>query len=236
MTISKDALLCVNQQKGEKCWEKGTTHRSSVVDIREEVIMAIQHKGNDLRVRRTRQLLINASREVLQEKGFSAVSIQEITGRAMVNRSTFYAHFTDKYELLTILFREQFQQAMARKLPSTSSWEPQTLLLLIEAVLDYFDVFYGHCQPAQNTGPIFEHATQEELYTLLLTWLRRDAENKRWQVPAETVAQIVSWGIFEAAVKWSHAAHPTSKKQITQDIFQVINEGTMHFFTKAAGQ
>jgi hypothetical protein len=85
---------------------------------------------------------------------------------------------------------------MASKLPSTSSWEPQTLLLLIEAVLDYFDVFYGHCQPAQNTGPIFEHATQEELYTLVLTWLRQDAENKRWQVPAETVAQIVSWGIF----------------------------------------
>src|SRR5260221_12787592 len=122
--------------------------------------MAIQHKGNDLRVRRTRQLLINASREVLQEKGFSAVSIQEITGRAMVNRSTFYAHFTDKYELLTILFREQFQQAMASNLPSTSSWEPQTLLLLIEAVLAYFDVFYGHCQLSPNTCHIFVHAHQ----------------------------------------------------------------------------
>jgi len=200
------------------------------------VQMAKAPKENDLRVQRTRQSLKNASREVLQEKGFSAVSIQDITGRAMVNRSTFYAHFTDKYELLTILFREQFQQAMASKLPSTSSWEPQTLLLLIEAVLDYFDVFYGHCQPAQNTGPIFEHATQEELYTLLLTWLRRDAENKRWQVPAETVAQIVSWGIFGAAVKWSQEAHTKSKRQMTQDIFQVINEGTMHFFTKAVGK
>jgi hypothetical protein len=119
------------------------------------------------------------------------------------------------------------------KLPSTSSWEPQTLLLLIEAVLDYFDGFYDHCQSAQSTGHIFEHATREELYTLLLTWLRRDAENKRWQVPAETVAQIVSWGIFGAAVKWSQEAHAKSKRQMTQDIFQVINEGTMHFFTKA---
>ncbi len=200
------------------------------------VQMAKAPKENDLRVQRTRQSLKNASREVLQEKGFSAVSIQDITGRAMVNRSTFYAHFTDKYELLTILFREQFQQAMASKLPSTSSWEPQTLLLLIEAVLDYFDGFYDHCQSAQSTGHIFEHATREELYTLLLTWLRRDAENKRWQVPAETVAQIVSWGIFGAAVKWSQEAHAKSKRQMTQDIFQVINEGTMHFFARAVGK
>ena len=154
----------------------------------------------------------------------------------MVNRSTFYTHFTDKYELLTLLFREQFQQALASKLPATSSWEPHTLLLLIEAVLDYFDVFYGHCQPAQNTGPIFEHATQEELYTFVLTWLRREAENTHWQVPAETVAQIVSWGIFGAAVKWSQEARTKSKRQMTKDIFQVINEGTMHFFTKAAGK
>src|SRR5258708_10170080 len=236
MTISKDAFLCVKQQKGKGGGKEGTTNQSSAVDIREGVIMAIQHKGNDVRVRRTRQLLKNASREVLQEKVIAVVSIQEITDRAMENLSTFYAHYTNKYELLTLLFSEQFQQALASKLPATSSWEPHTLLLLIEAVLDYFDVFYGHCQPAQNTGPIFEHATQEELYTFVLTWLRREAENTHWQVPAETVAQIVSWGIFGAAVKWSQEARTKSKRQMTKDIFQVINERTMHFFTKAAGK
>ena len=45
MTISKDALLCVNQQKGKSVGKQGTTHRSSAVDIREGVIMAIQRKA-----------------------------------------------------------------------------------------------------------------------------------------------------------------------------------------------
>src|SRR5258708_13343595 len=108
MTISKDALLCVNQQKGKGVGKEGTTHQSSAVDIREGVIMAIQHKGNDLRVPRTRQLLKNASREVLQEKGFSPVSLQHIPERQMVYHSTFYACFTDKSQLLTILFHAPF--------------------------------------------------------------------------------------------------------------------------------
>jgi AcrR family transcriptional regulator len=37
-------------------------------------------------------------------KGFQAVSIQDITDKAGINRATFHAHFTDKYQLLTAAF------------------------------------------------------------------------------------------------------------------------------------
>jgi AcrR family transcriptional regulator len=54
----------------------------------------------DLRVRRTRKLLTQALIEGTVEKGFAALTVRDITERAMVNRSTFYRHYLDKYDLL----------------------------------------------------------------------------------------------------------------------------------------
>ena len=55
----------------------------------------------DLRVRRTRKLLQKALIELTVEKGFAAVTILDISERAMVNRSTVYRHYPGgKYELL----------------------------------------------------------------------------------------------------------------------------------------
>ena len=54
----------------------------------------------DLRVRRTRKLLQQALIEGTIEKGFAALTVRDITERAMVNRSTFYRHYLDKYDLL----------------------------------------------------------------------------------------------------------------------------------------
>ena len=67
----------------------------------------------DRRVQKTRKLLQNALIELVAEKGYEAVSIREILDKANVGRSTFYAHFQDKDQLLhSILDRldELFEQ------------------------------------------------------------------------------------------------------------------------------
>ena len=54
----------------------------------------------DRRVQRTRTLLKNALLDLMLQKGYDAVTVQDIIDRANVGRSTFYAHFTDKDQLL----------------------------------------------------------------------------------------------------------------------------------------
>ena len=190
--------------------------------------MATPPRSNDPRVQRTRKLLQNAFIELMQEKGFSAISIQDIAERATVNRGTFYTHFVDKYALLDSLIREQFQQALAGKLPSTSHWETRTLCVLIQTVLEYFREFHSHCQPTDTINPLFERSVQEELMGVLLVWLKRvpNAE-KRWRVPVETVALIMSWAIFGAAVKWSQGTETISAERMANDVLTVITEGVM---------
>ena len=67
----------------------------------------------DRRVQKTRKLLQDALIELVAEKGYESVTIQEILDRANVGRSTFYVHFQDKDQLLhSILDRldELFKQ------------------------------------------------------------------------------------------------------------------------------
>lgn len=54
----------------------------------------------DRRVRKTRALLQRALQELILEKGYEAITIQDLLDRADVGRSTFYAHFRDKDDLL----------------------------------------------------------------------------------------------------------------------------------------
>jgi len=58
-----------------------------------------RHEG-DRRVRRTRQLLQDALVELILEKGYTEVTVQDILDRADLGRSTFYAHYRDKDDLL----------------------------------------------------------------------------------------------------------------------------------------
>lgn len=54
----------------------------------------------DRRIIKTRQSLLIALSDLMQEKKYSNITIQEIIDRANVGRSTFYAHFETKDELL----------------------------------------------------------------------------------------------------------------------------------------
>lgn len=53
----------------------------------------------DRRVERTRDLLQKALIELIRERGYDSITIQEIVDRANVGRTTFYLHYNSKDEL-----------------------------------------------------------------------------------------------------------------------------------------
>lgn len=75
----------------------------------------------ELRVRRTRKYLWDALIGLTTEKGYHAVTVKNITDRAMVNRVTFYRHYEDKHDLLMRGMDEIFEDLIARTKPPLSS-------------------------------------------------------------------------------------------------------------------
>lgn len=187
----------------------------------------------DPRVKRTRQLLQNAFIDLLPEKGFAAMNIQDITARATVNRGTFYAHFPDKFALLDAVIRQQFHQAVANTLPSTRRWGRTTLCLLIQTVFDFFIMFDRLCGHTETMAPFVERAVQEELTGLLLSWLKQERVSKR--VPVETMAVMVSCAILGVVGQWMEGTMKIKASQMVDQAVIVITEGMERLTPDAFG-
>ena len=155
----------------------------------------------DPRVRRTRSLLEQAFLEVATEKGFQAVSVQDITERAGVNRATFYAHFPDKYALLDYSVRQGFRQELEKRTLSVCTFSMENLRALIITVCEYISAASSHCSPP---SPQFEQVmeTQVKLQTqqLLHKWL----EKIDTDVDSKITSTAATWAIYGLADQWAH--------------------------------
>jgi AcrR family transcriptional regulator len=82
---------------------------------------------SNLRVRRTQKLLREALIELIEERGLEALTIGELTERALVSRAAFYRNYQDKYDLVEQIFEEAMRAllgaigALGREHP-TESW------------------------------------------------------------------------------------------------------------------
>ena len=66
-------------------------------------------KENDIRVVKTIEGIYESFLLCLEEVGFQNITVKNLTEKARINRSTFYAHFTDKYDL-----RDKYMDGMLR--------------------------------------------------------------------------------------------------------------------------
>lgn len=73
---------------------------------------------NDLRVKRTYILLKNALFELMAKKSFEEIKVNDICNLAMVHRTTFYSHFSDKYELLEYCIKD-VEEELTQKISSS---------------------------------------------------------------------------------------------------------------------
>ena len=175
----------------------------------------------DPRVKRTRQLLEKAFLEVAAEKGFQAVSVQDITERAGVNRATFYAHFPDKYVLLDYSVRQGFRQELEKRMLNVCSFSMENLRALIIAVCEYISVASSHCNPpSQQFESVMETQVKLQVQELLQKWL----EKLTIDVDPKLAATATSWAIYGLATQWSHDKNKKrpSAEKFTDQVLPLI--------------
>ena len=93
----------------------------------------------DPRQRKTRALLVKALAELMEERPFSELSVVDICSRAMVHRTTFYAHFNDKRELLSYLLSQLERECVETCLPKEEMTSPKEYFLTaVKNALGFF--------------------------------------------------------------------------------------------------
>jgi AcrR family transcriptional regulator len=185
-------------------------------------------KETDPRVRRTRKLLQDAFMELVGEKSFHAISVQDIAERATLNRATFYAHFEDKYALIDYILHEQFREALERRLAPAAPFTRGNLHRLAVTVFEFLILFNGHCAPPTRADlePMPEVKVQEELYAFLLNWLAPVPLVERTPgVTREAIASALSWAIFGAASAWSRGEQKIPAEESARQVLAVLMDG-----------
>jgi AcrR family transcriptional regulator len=166
--------------------------------------------------------------ELLAEKSFRAISVQDVAERATVNRATFYAHFEDKYALMEHFIRDGFQQALASKLPASFPFTLDNLHLLTRTVLEHLAQFQGRCKATDKPHgePPPEAAIQNELYKFILNWLSQaPPADHQCKATMDTAAMVMSWAIFGVGLQWSSGPRTVSAEQMANQVVAVLTKG-----------
>lgn len=188
----------------------------------------------DRRVRRTRELLRSAFRSLIHEKGYDRITVQDILDRADVGRSTFYAHYRDKEDLLRSGFEEVHAALAAEREAAEGHAGRETAFLQpLRAVFDHVEAYRQFWGPTSRTGghDLVVRILQEGIDDLVRAHFRSqfpDADPHRLEIgaamrfAASACMGVLMWWL-DNDVPWSaDQAHATFQRLATQGVKRFV--------------
>lgn len=175
----------------------------------------------DRRSRRTRRLVNAAMMDLLREKRYKAITVQDLLDRADIARSTFYTHYFDKADVLASLI-EQIVEALSQQISQEGS----------EGIIPSLALFRlaAYCPRHQPFQAIQHGHTGETLWATMQTSLSKIIEQSLATTCAEkqspsislTVVSEYLTGAFLTLFRWWLSAEmPYTPEQIDK-IFQQL--------------
>lgn len=157
----------------------------------------------DRRTQRSRRLLREALVSLIHEKPYDVIVVKEILERAAVGRSTFYAHFENKDDLLLDGIHEILRSSPAALSDSPSHSE--RLVWFSRPLFEYVD---RHRQQHDGMGPSGQAVVHEHLQRVLAALVRdslrrsvRQVLNDSSLMPRDLISQHVA-ATFVLALNW----------------------------------
>ncbi|WP_040410867.1 TetR/AcrR family transcriptional regulator [Desulfosporosinus sp. OT] len=179
----------------------------------------------DRRIQKTRQLIMNTFLNLLAEKGFEKITINDIAKRANINRGTVYLHYVDKSDLLD------------------------------KCIETYVELLLNHCANSDDTNLKASafHSTFEYLeknFTIYKLLLSNEGfgffRNRLYATIAQTVTQVIgikpennafsngvtihflTSGFIGVLEWWINNSMPCNVQEITEQLMFLLEPYTKH--------
>ncbi|EFM12473.1 transcriptional regulator, TetR family [Paenibacillus curdlanolyticus YK9] len=179
----------------------------------------------DPRVIRTRQLIQDAFESLIRERDFDNITVRDITERAKVNRATFYAHFTDKYDILESTITAHIMNNIANNLIEQAELNEETITKVFLALCEYHSELNIFCQRSyKSLGPIIESQIKIKLQQLFFDIMQA----KYPQLEAHqvmTASTMLSWAIYGAAYSWNNSSCVMTAEAYVEQAIPLIIHG-----------
>ena len=175
--------------------------------------------ATNLRVRRTQKLLREALIDLIEERGFDALTVGEITERALVSRAAFYRNYQNKYDLVEQIFAEAIGALFSAVSESGPEHPPQIWVKFFEHVMENEHLYRALL--GRKGSPWFVLKMRVSLIGLikenarLPTW-RPGADRSIYPASDEFVPDLVATLFVEAITWWLEQGRPYTSQEMAR--------------------
>lgn len=180
----------------------------------------------DLRIQKTYTALTSTFFELLEEKRFEDITVNELCKRAMVRRATFYKHFGDKYEFFTFFIRE-IQEEFDREIADSPDINTPIdfYINIVHRVMRFMKEKDKLLQSLLKSGclPALLRILSEQVEFDILQKLKTDAENGHKLIAdPEVMAHFFTGAILETLQWWLTQKKPLPQERIEEQILSMM--------------
>lgn len=166
----------------------------------------------DVRIRRSKKLLLEAMFDLMQTQPFDKISVCDICDKAMVHRATFYNHFKDKNDLLNYGLDELQERMYEAAVKDGDGDEREMYLKLASNMYDFMHKNRKEFLLILKNG-------SEKLFKIGHDTFQRSVRylvgrhKEKHAVPTDLVVNFLAGGFVTVGISQLSAEKPCSKEE-----------------------
>lgn len=175
----------------------------------------------DRRAKYTKMVLEESLITLMEKKDISKITIKEICEKADINRSTFYAHYRDQYDLLRKI-ENKFLAAIQAYLENFDKKYTEDILLITEKIFQYIRKNARICRLllSERGDFTFQKKIMKLVYDLIISEIT--GNNKITKEDAEYVYSFTVSGCVGFVQKWLDDGMKKSPRYMAETIVNLI--------------
>lgn len=181
----------------------------------------------DRRIKKNQAAIMNALIQLVAEKDFEKITINEIAERADVNRGTIYSHYADKYDLLDKCIKAQLEHLIeiCSTVDETESYPSKSSLLRTLEQVEKNAHFYRNL--LSNKGiPFFRNHLQEMMHRQIMEQIAGNNLSLD-ELSKEILVQFLSSAIVGVIEWWFTHTMPCSAEELTEQLWSLFDLNQM---------
>lgn len=176
----------------------------------------MKEQKKDLRVIKTQNLLYQTLVDLLKDKPFEEIKVSDICNTALINRSTFYAHYNDKYELLAS-YINNLKNALTKELEKNNNISNSK-----EYYMEMIKLFLDHIEEKKNVYVSVMINNQNSITMDILYEVINNDVTKRIQkddfntsgVPSSIISKFYIGAVLSVGLEWLRNNSKYTKEEI----------------------
>jgi len=185
----------------------------------------ILKEKTDLRIVKTKKILFNSLLNLMKIKNFEKIKISDICEESLINRSTFYAHYDDKYELLIDLFEERKLSLLkVFENNENKAFSKEYLMELLSILIDHIEEnkeIYSAILANNRNGILIDFLI-DAIEKDVSERLKGNSEIKSSDLPLDIIVKFYAGGLINIGIDCITRTKKYSKEELLSYIDKLI--------------